>query len=213
MRCNLCGQVFTAEAPEGVGEKKYDETAAAMIAQLKYGSGLPFYRLEELERHLGIPLPAATQWEIVEETAEVHQAGARRADSARRRKAKWCTTTIPACGCCAGPRCGRPSGPACSPAGSLRRSQGRQIALFFTGRKHAGENLAEVLKQRPAELPPPIQMCDALSRNVPKLPAGVEMLLANCLAHGRRQFVEVTLEFSRAMPVRAGDSGRGLRLR
>jgi len=27
-----------------------------------------------------------------------------------------------------------------------------------------------------------------LSRNVPKLPAGVEILLANCLAHGRRQF-------------------------
>jgi hypothetical protein len=26
-------------------------------------------------------------------------------------------------------------------------------------------------------------MCDALSSNVPKLPAGVEILLANCLAH------------------------------
>ena len=42
-----------------------------MIAQLKYGSGTPFYRLEQLERHLGIPLPATTQWEIVEEAAEV----------------------------------------------------------------------------------------------------------------------------------------------
>src|SRR6266481_1430632 len=38
-------------------------------------------------------------------------------------------------------------------------------------------------------------MCDALSRNVPKLPAGVEILLANCLAHGRRQFVEVAANF------------------
>jgi hypothetical protein len=44
-----------------------------MIAQLKYGSGTPFYRLKQLERHLGIPLPAATQWEIVEEAAEVIQ--------------------------------------------------------------------------------------------------------------------------------------------
>ncbi|MBZ5516307.1 MAG: IS66 family transposase, partial [Acidobacteriia bacterium] len=26
LRCNLCGEVFKAEAPEGVGEKKYDET-------------------------------------------------------------------------------------------------------------------------------------------------------------------------------------------
>ena len=59
------------EEPEGVGPEKYDETAAAMIAQLKYGSGIPFYRLEQLEDQLGIPLPAATQWEIVEEAAEV----------------------------------------------------------------------------------------------------------------------------------------------
>jgi transposase len=71
----------------------------------------------------------------------------------------------------------------------------RKIALYFTGSRHAGENLAEVLKQRSAELPSPIQMCDALSRNVPKLPAGVEILLANCLAHGRRQFVDVAENF------------------
>jgi hypothetical protein len=38
-------------------------------------------------------------------------------------------------------------------------------------------------------------MCDALSRNVPKLNAGAEILLANCLAHGRRQFVEVAPNF------------------
>ena len=44
-------------------------------------------------------------------------------------------------------------------------------------------------------MPPLIQMSDALSRNVPKLPAGVEMLLARCLAHGRRQFVEIAVNF------------------
>ena len=52
LRCNLCGEVFEAEAPEGVGEKKYDESAAAMIALLKYGSGVPFYRLAGLEKNL-----------------------------------------------------------------------------------------------------------------------------------------------------------------
>jgi hypothetical protein len=66
------------------------------------------------------------------------------------------------------------------------------IALFFTGWKHAGENIAEVLKQRARELPAPIQMCDALSRNTPK---GIETLIANCLAHGRRQVVEVVDHF------------------
>jgi hypothetical protein len=42
-----------------------------MIAQLKYGTGMPFYRLEDLEQNLGIPLPASTQWEVVEVAAEL----------------------------------------------------------------------------------------------------------------------------------------------
>jgi len=70
--------------------------------------------------------------------------------------------------------------------------QGRRIALFFTGCKHAGENLAEVLRERPPGLPPPIQMCDALSRNVPKPRQTLE---ANCNAHNRRNFVKVTANF------------------
>jgi transposase len=67
LRCSLCGKVFTAEAPEGVGDDKYDIGAGAMVALLKYGTGVPFYRLESLQDSLGIPLPASTQWEIVEE--------------------------------------------------------------------------------------------------------------------------------------------------
>jgi hypothetical protein len=80
-------------------------------------------------------------------------------------------------------------------SGIVSVGQERKIALYFTGSRHAGENLAEVLKKRRAELPSPIQMCDALSRNVPKLPEGAEILLANCLAHGRRQFVDVAENF------------------
>ena len=94
--------------------------------------------------------------------------------------------------------------------GIVSVGEGSKIALYFTGSRHAGENLAEVLKQRSAELPSPIQMCDALSRNVPKLPAGVEILLANCLAHGRRQFVDVLDNFPERMPLRTGDAGPGV---
>lgn len=49
-----------------------------------------------------------------------------------------------------------------------------------------------MLKRRAAELPLPIQMSDALSRNAPK-PVG--LLVAHCLAHGRRRFVEITPNF------------------
>jgi hypothetical protein len=83
-------------------------------------------------------------------------------------------------------------------SGIVSTKQGQKIALYFTGRQHAGENLRDVLQHRATELPRPIQMCDALSRNTPKLSDGAEILLANCLAHGRRQFVEVAANFPQA---------------
>jgi transposase len=194
LRCGACGQVFTAQEPEGVGPEKYDETAAAMIAQLKYGSGVPFYRLERLEAQLGIPLPAATQWEIVEEAAELLKPAR---DELIRQAAQGEVlhnddTSMRVL------KLKRPEGDERTgvfTSGIVSTGEGWKIALFFTGREHAGENLAEVMKRRAAELSVPIQMCDALSRNVPKLPPGVEILLANCLAHGRRQFVEVAANF------------------
>ncbi len=194
LRCGACGQVFTAQEPEGVGPEKYDETAAAMIAQLKYGSATPFYRLEQLEAQLGIPLPAATQWEIVEETAELIKPAR---DELIRQAAQGKVlhnddTSMRVL------KLKRPEGEQRTgvfTSGIVSIGEGRNIALFFTGAKHAGENMADVLRRRAAELPAPIQMCDALSRNVPKLPSGAEILLANCLAHGRRQFVEVATNF------------------
>jgi transposase len=72
--------------------------------------------------------------------------------------------------------------------------QNRKTALFFTGRPHAGENLADLLR-RSAEQSSPIQMCDALSRNTPRSTNGVKILLANCIAHRRRQFVEIAASF------------------
>jgi transposase len=194
LRCGACGQVFTAQEPEGVGEEKYDETAAAMIAQLKYGAGTPFYRLEQLEKQLGIPLPAATQWEIVEETAQLIKPAR---DELIRQAAQGTVvhnddTSMRVLRLKRDPSDERTG---VFTSGIVSVGQDWKIALYFTGGLHAGENIADVLKQRKAELPSPIQMCDALSRNVPRLSSGVEILLANCLAHGRRQFVEVAENF------------------
>jgi hypothetical protein len=160
LRCNACGQVFTAPEPEGVGPEKYDETALAMVAELKYGSGMPLNRIENLEERLGVPLPASDERTGVFTSAVL---------SVVRQEA----------------------GPEGAPEGNGER----RMALYFSGREHAGENLAKVLKQRAAENSQAMLMSDALSRNAPKLSAGVELLLANCLAHGRRQFVEVAGSF------------------
>jgi transposase len=196
LRCGACGQVFTAQEPEGVGEDKYDESAAAMIAQLKYGSGTPFHRLEQLEKQLGIPLPAATQWEIVEQAAYLIKPAR---DELIRQAAQGEVvhnddTSMRVLRLERDPKDERTG---VFTSGIVSTAQGRKIALYFTGSQHAGENLADVLKQRSRELPSPVQMCDALSRNIPRLAAGTEILLANCLAHGRRQFVEVAESFPR----------------
>jgi len=158
LRCGACGQVFTAQEPEGVGPEKYDETAAAMIAQLKYGSGIPFYRLEQLEGQLGIPLPAATQWEIVEEVAELLKPAR---DELIRQAAQGEVvhnddTSMRVLRLAREPSDERTG---VFTSGIVSTGTGRKIALYFTGRQHAGENIADVLQQRAAELPSPIQMC------------------------------------------------------
>lgn len=193
VRCNACGQVFTAQEPEDIGPEKYDETAAAMIAQLKYGSGVPFNRLEQLEGLLGIPLPAATQWEIVEEAAELIRPAC---DELIRQAAQGEVmhnddTSMRVLKLAREPSDKRTG---TFTTGIVSKASGREIALYFTGRQHAGENIGDVLRQRAASLPPLIQMSDALSRNAPKL-TGVEILVAKCLAHGRRQFVDVAQSF------------------
>lgn len=77
-------------------------------------------------------------------------------------------------------------------SGIVSAKEGRKIALFFTGRKHAGENLGQVLAARAAELETPIQMCDALSRNLPR---ELKVIVSNCIAHSRRKFVDVVESF------------------
>jgi len=216
LRCNLCGEVYEAEAPPEVGEKKYDASAAAMMALLKYGSGVPWERLEGLEASLGIPLPASTQCEIVTEVAEgMRPAWEELIRQAAQGEVFYNDDTSMKILSLARASPQRPEGeveepkPSRSDASSSSRErtglftsgivsttqQGQRIALFFTGRNHAGENLARVFVERAKGLAPPIQMSDALSRNVPKLPEKLEILWGNCTAHARRQFVQVTPNF------------------
>ena len=65
LRCRLCDATFTAPLPEDASAAKYDHSCASMLAVLRYGSGMPFYRLEGLQASLNVPLPDATQWDIV----------------------------------------------------------------------------------------------------------------------------------------------------
>ena len=206
LRCSLCGEVYEAEAPPEVGEKKYDASAAAMIALLKYGSGVPWDRLERLEASLGIPLAASTQCEIVAEVAEAHRPVfeelIRQAAQGELFYNDDTSLKILALARASPPRSEEETSSSSQERTGLFSSgivsttrQGQRIALFFRGRNHAGENLARVFVERAKGLTPPIQMSDALSRNLPKLPEKLEILWGNCNAHARRRFVQVTPSF------------------
>jgi transposase len=194
-RCNACGQVFTADVPDSAGPDKYDATAVAAIALLKYGTGVPFKRLERLEGQLATPLPAATQWELMKAKATFIQPAL---DELVRQAAQGSVIHNDDTGMRILQLAREPGDKRTGifTSGIVSILGARRIALFFTGSKHAGENIAEVLKKRARELPAPIQMCDALSRNTPRV-EGIKLLLANCLAHGRRQFVELVGSFPR----------------
>jgi len=190
LRCNLCGEIFTADTPEGVGEQKYDARSAAVISVLKYGTGMPFNRIENLQQSLGIPLAASTQYEIVEQVAAVFDPVfvAMIKKAAQGDVVYNDDTTMKVLELM---KEENPARKGIFTTGILSTLENHQIALFLTGRPHAGENLEDLLRQR-MDRSPPIQMCDALARNIPK---AFETLLANCLAHGRRQFVDVAENF------------------
>lgn len=209
LRCNLCGKVFTAEPPAEAGAKKYDASAVSIIAMLRYGLGFPWNRLDRMQKDLEIPLPASTQWEIVSAAAPqvtpVYEELIRQAAQGellhhddttvkilefmgKRAKEKIFHES----GGEEGGQRDPPERTGLFTTGVVAISGGVRIALFISGRQHAGENLVDVLRQRAADLPPPIQMCDALSRN---MPSELKTIIANCLAHGRRQFVEVNERF------------------
>jgi transposase len=190
LRCNLCGVVFTAGT---IGTDKYDETAGAMIAMLKYGSGVPFYRIEKLQENLGIPLPASTQWDIVEQSANRGCYPAYRElvrQAAQGEVIHNDDTTMKVLALMKNTE--EKSRTGMFTTGIVSLCEDKKIALFVTGHQHAGENLQALLTRRQADLEPPIQMCDALSRNMPE---SLHTILANCLTHGRRTFVDVAEQF------------------
>lgn len=201
LRCNLCGEVFTAKPPDRAGPEKYDATAASMIILLKYGTGLPFYRLEGLQGNLETPLPASTQWEIAAKKAAivqpVYQELIRQA--AQGDVVYNDDTSMKILALMGKRQSGRDVAAeeeeertGIFTSGIVSTRAGQKIALFFTGRKHAGENLADVLAHRAQELGPPIHMCDGLDRNLPK---EFQTIVGNCILHGRRKFVEVVTKF------------------
>ena len=65
LRCQRCGKTFTAPPPAAAGLEKYDPNVGPMLGYLRFGGGLPPYRLERIQRDLNVCLPASTLWELM----------------------------------------------------------------------------------------------------------------------------------------------------
>jgi hypothetical protein len=123
-----------------VRKLKYDETADVELAIQKYIMGLPFNRIAKWQKLFGVPIPASTQWERVQNlgnsiykvfealiifasNGEVCFADDTRAKildlkkkmDSKNAKRKGIFTT-----------------------GVVSKVKGRIVNLFFTGNKHAG---------------------------------------------------------------------------
>lgn len=186
LRCNLCGEVFTAQAPGNKAGRDYDASAMAMIPLFKYGCGFPWSRLEKLQESLGIPLAATTQWDKTEAAANlihpvfpelIYQAAQGHIFHNDDSPMKVLSLMQENKDREPGERTG------IFTTGIISRiDDDRQVALFYTGRNHAGENIIDLYRKRDPGKLPPIQMCDALSRNTTDEFKGI---LCNCLTHAR----------------------------
>ena len=205
LRCSACGQIFTASVPTAAGAEKYTARARAVLALARYYLGLPWHRLEGFQALVGVPVPDATQWDqgeivgdcsypifqcleklaaqgevifqddtpqrvlaLIEENQKVQaQAYAQGKGKADARTGMQTTALIVQVG-------------------------ERRICLYYTGRRHAGENLEALLTKREPGRGKPLVMSDALSRNNAE-EAG--LIRCHCLAHGRRKFTELADDF------------------
>ena len=188
LRCASCSHLIKADVPEDIGNEKYDAAFKAILVLQKYYVAIPFYRQAYFQSLLCVPLPASTQWQLIEEVGGaallvfsaleciaangevIHNDDSRvkitdiirdnRLHSDKERTGMFTT-------------------------GFISRTDQRDIALFYNGTQHAGENMERLLKKRDVHADAVIQMCDALSRNAP---TSFKTILCNCLSHGFRKF-------------------------
>jgi transposase len=195
LRCSSCQQRFTAPLPEGVSAEKYDATADVAVVMAKYAAGLPFHRLARMQQTMGVPLAESVQWERCEAGADallpiyLHlcalaaQADVLIGDDTR--------VQILSCQpenqqrAAVGARHGlHTRGLVAQSPESVRH----EVVLYTSGRKHAGENVGDLLRSRPVDLAPPLQVGDALAANWSH---GFPVIAVKCLAHARQQFTDI----------------------
>lgn len=196
LRCAICEIIYTAPLPEGVSDKKYDANFIAMLMINKYFMSVPLYRQDRLQNHLGIPLPASTQWDLMVANElmlkSVYKALSE--DAANGVALCYDDTSVKIMSEIKAAKLakkGDKSQHTCFTTGLVSLHEDHRTYLYITDNRTAGKCIAEIMTLRNADLDPPIMMCDALSANIPQGISEDLYILCFCLVHARRQFYEL----------------------
>ena len=206
LRCSACGQIFTASLPHEAGEEKYSARARAVLAVSRYYLGLPLYRVEAYQAMLGVPVPDATQWDEIEKVgdcayvvfAQMEQVAAQGEliwqDDTAVRILSLMQENLELIAAAQAHGLSTPKERTGMHTTALVVKVGEHTAiLYYSSRRHAGENLQALLDQRAAGLDKPLAMSDALSSN--EVAQEAALIRCHCLAHGRRKFSDLAEVF------------------
>jgi transposase len=212
LRCNGCGEIFSAELPahvkaDGRGDQQYGYSARAMMSIQRYFGGSPLYRQQSLQELFGAPVAASTLFDQCEKVAQACQpvfdalkalgANADRLylDDTTNRildatpiEKKRNGKTRMRSGVYTSAALAEISEPDTTTDPPQVIGSPRRIVLFRTNIGHAGEWLDELLWARDPTLKKPVLMSDALSSNHVTQTSYDKAL---CNVHGRRGFAEL----------------------
>jgi hypothetical protein len=201
LRCSACQERYVASLPEGVSEIRYEASADVAIVLAKYGAKLPFYWLAQMQESCGVPVSESVMFERSEQVADraLPVYLALKQEAANGEVIHTDDTPVKILSCLKEDREEDAERRATNTSGMVvKTTAGHLIALYASGRKHAGENLDQLLEGRAEELGPPIQMADALAANWKgKRPR----IAGKCWAHARRKFIEIEESFPAACGV------------
>jgi hypothetical protein len=205
LRCSACGQIFTASVPAAAGTEKYTARARAVLALARYYLGLPWHRLEGFQALVGVPVPDATQWDQGEIVGDctypvfkwLEKLAAQgevifQDDTPQRVLALIEENQKAAAQARAQGKAKADARTGMQTTALIVQVGERRICLYYTGRRHAGENLEALLTKREPGRGQPLVMSDALSSNYAE---ETGIIRCHCLAHGRRKFSELVEDF------------------
>jgi hypothetical protein len=192
LRCAKCQDRYEASLPEGIADERYTPGCDATLALMKYGAALPWNRQAWLQVMGGVPISESTMWERCEATADAALGVYLHLErlGANGELMHTDDTWVRILSCLKEDQ--EEKGRETNTSGIVVKVGELKIAFYMSGRRHAGENFADLLKKREAGLKKPFQMSDASAANT-----SVEknVISGYCLTHARRKVYELREDY------------------